>query len=94
MVIIFVPLMVVRVLHIADIMAVCQRPVMIYYTTKIVLAGDVIHFQEVVVLDEVAQVQVVQRKLDHGLKLTPYRANSFETFQLYRQNRRRSENLE
>ena len=78
MVIVFVPLMIIWILDIADIMPVCQRPIVIDHTTEIILTGNIIPFQKVIVLDEVAKIQVVEWKLDHGLEFAPHSAYSLE----------------
>lgn len=45
-------------------------------------------------MHEVAQVQIVCWELDQGLQLTPLRANSLKSLELYGQDRRGTEGLE
>ena len=93
-IVVLVPSVVVRVLDVAHVMAIGKTAVVVDHSAEVVLCGDVICLQELVILHEVAQVQIVQREFNHCLELAPGSADSLEPLELDGEYRRRPEDLE
>ena len=86
LIIIFVPLVIVWILHHTDIMAISQGSEMIDYSAQIVAAGDVLTSQKLIVLYVVTKIQISDRKINQSGQFAPSGAKPFKSFKLYSQN--------
>ena len=87
-IIILVPHPVIRVFANAYVVAKSERSIVVDDTAKIILTRYSLTCKELVIINIIAQIQVVDWKLNHSLQLTSPRSHSLKTFQGYGQNRR------